>query len=153
MDTNTSKLTDQERTELLDWVSACQSSYHIDSTPNHRFGGLPSNLQENRDGLVEHVESIIEARLSAQPERKPVWQPIETAPKDGTEVLLLFSRSEYILGKVCGRTRAACWTGSGSAANWSIPYFKDDSPTHWTPLHPEQPESNGIIAQAKEAQK
>lgn len=61
-----SKLTDQERTELLDWVSACQSAYHIDSTPGHRFGGLPSNLQENRDELVEHVESLIEARLAAR---------------------------------------------------------------------------------------
>lgn len=63
----TSKLTDQERTELLDWVSACQSAYHIDSTPGHRFGGLPSNLQENRDGLIAAVESILQARAVLRP--------------------------------------------------------------------------------------
>lgn len=58
-------LTDAETTELLDWVSACQSSYHIDSTPGHRFGGLGSHLQENRDSVVEYVNALIAAR--AQP--------------------------------------------------------------------------------------
>lgn len=75
MDTTTSKLTDQERTELLDWVSACQSAYHIDSTPGHRFGGLPSNLQENRDSLVEHVESIIQARADHSPDVGKMVEP------------------------------------------------------------------------------
>lgn len=60
-------LTEAETTELLDWVSACQSSYHIDSTPGHRFGGLGSNLQENRESLVEYVNELIAARaLPAQ---------------------------------------------------------------------------------------
>ena len=58
-------LTDAEITELLGWVSACQSSYHIDRTPGHRFGGLGSHLQENRDSLVKYVNALIAAR--AQP--------------------------------------------------------------------------------------
>ena len=58
-------LTEAETAELLDWVSACQSSYHIDSTPGHRFGGLDSYLQENRDSVVEYVNALIAAR--AQP--------------------------------------------------------------------------------------
>lgn len=58
-------LTEAETTELLDWVSACQASYHIDSTPGHRFGGLGINLQENRESLVEYVNELIAAR--AQP--------------------------------------------------------------------------------------
>lgn len=52
-------LTDKQKTELLDWVSACQSAYHIDNTPGHRFGGLGSNLQENKDSLIEYVESLL----------------------------------------------------------------------------------------------
>lgn len=75
------------------------------------------------------------ARMLATTKPEPMtWQPIETAPKDGTEVLLLFSKAEYILGKPHGRVRAACWAGSGSSANWSIPYYKDDAPTAWQPL-------------------
>lgn len=45
--------------ELLDWVSACQSSYHIDNTPGHRFGGMGSNLEENRAAVVEYVTGLL----------------------------------------------------------------------------------------------
>jgi hypothetical protein len=62
------RMTDEQKQELLDWVSACQSAYYIDSTPGHRFGGIGSNLQKNRDALVEYVEDLIaelEAKLAA----------------------------------------------------------------------------------------
>ena len=45
--------------KLLDWVSACQAAYHIDNTPGHRFGGLGSNLEENRAAVVEYVEELL----------------------------------------------------------------------------------------------
>lgn len=60
------KLTQQERAELLDHVSACQSAYHIDSTPNHRFGGLGSNLAENRQALLDYVEDLIAHKTKVQ---------------------------------------------------------------------------------------
>lgn len=46
-------------TELLDWISACESAYHIDNTPGHRFGGLGSNRDENRAAAVEYVRELI----------------------------------------------------------------------------------------------
>ena len=49
--------------ELLDWVSACQSAYHIDNTPGHRFGGLGSNLEENRAAVVEYVKELLNKSL------------------------------------------------------------------------------------------
>lgn len=64
----TTKMTPQQKTELLDWASACQSAYHIESNPGHRFGGLPGALQENRDALVAYVEKLLaekEAELEA----------------------------------------------------------------------------------------
>lgn len=71
--------------ELLDWVSACQSAYHIDSTPGHRFGGLGSNLEENRQAVVDYVRDLLAA--APQPaaetvsiELKP-WRKIEAAPQ------------------------------------------------------------------------
>lgn len=56
------------RQELLDWVSACQSSYHIESTPGHRFGGIGSNLEENRKSLIEYVEGLLAASPKPHPD-------------------------------------------------------------------------------------
>ena len=55
------------QTELLDWVSACQSAYYIDSTEAHRFGGLGSNLEDNRAGIVEFVSELLLAAQQAEP--------------------------------------------------------------------------------------
>ena len=52
-------------TELLDWVTACQSAYHIENTPGHLFGRLPGVLEANRADLVEYVRELI---ASAGPE-------------------------------------------------------------------------------------
>ena len=57
------------------------------------------------------------------------WQPIETVPKDGTEVVLLFDDEVALLGKTRPRVRAASWL-----VDWTIPYRRDNPPTHWTPL-------------------
>lgn len=51
--------------ELLDWVSACQSAYHIDNSPGHRFGGLGSSLEENRSELVSFVHELLESYATA----------------------------------------------------------------------------------------
>jgi hypothetical protein len=53
------------------------------------------------------------------------WMPIETAPRDGTRVLLHYSPKRL--------TKIGYWdAGSGywSAGQW----FHEASPTHWQPL-------------------
>lgn len=57
-------LTESERVELLDWVTACQSAYHIESTPNHRFGGLTGQLTENREAVCEYVNELLAIRAA-----------------------------------------------------------------------------------------
>lgn len=67
------------------------------------------------------------------------WQPIETAPKDGSRILLL--RRQQI---VCGYWRR----------NWGEPYWAHDAhvvddarwfpPTHWMPL-PDPPDALNLI--------
>lgn len=57
------------------------------------------------------------------------WQPIETAPKDGTEVLLAYPG---------GLVKSGKWTLFGGAyedhwADGKRPRFGSD-PTHWMPL-------------------
>lgn len=61
--------------------------------------------------------------------RREGWQPIETVPKDGTEVALLFDYEVTLLDKARPRVRAASWLG-----DWTIPYRLDNPPTHWMPL-------------------
>lgn len=55
------------------------------------------------------------------------WQPIESAPKDGTEILLYCPTSEVFVGIYC----------AGWGRGWA-PRFYDDTPdfipTHWMPL-------------------
>ncbi|WP_186198019.1 Lar family restriction alleviation protein [Burkholderia gladioli] len=57
------------------------------------------------------------------------WQPIETAPKDGTEIALLFADEVTVLGKQRPRVRAASWLG-----DWTIPYRLDNPPIGWTDM-------------------
>lgn len=61
------------------------------------------------------------------------WQPIETAPKDGTEILAFAHRDRAYYG-------VAQWAEAnealGSVAGWFWPYAT--RPTHWMRL-PEPP--------------
>lgn len=69
------ELTEAEKVELLDWVSSCQSAYHIESTKGHRFGGLPSMLVENRGGLIEYVNGCLRARAALAPSSASTLSP------------------------------------------------------------------------------
>lgn len=71
---------------------------------------------------------------------KTEWQPIETAPKDGTEILIFTTRGIAHVGwsKYCGAYLESgessggwdvCWNNSDG---WNDPEFPDA--THWMPL-------------------
>lgn len=63
------------------------------------------------------------------------WQPIETAPKDGTRILLHLRQDEegdYVRIGYWGK-----W--NGHLSTWCLAEGDgDDNPTHWQPL-PERP--------------
>ena len=69
------------------------------------------------------------------------WQPIETAPKDGTEVLVFWpywSRKPFIAfysGDVGG------WDGERCLSPTHCEAYAERAPTHWMPL-PEPPEES-----------
>ncbi len=63
------------------------------------------------------------------------WQPIETAPKDGSEVLLFVPSASF------GRNvMSAVWDNDngGCDASWVVleGYIGEYNPTHWMPLPP-----------------
>lgn len=72
------------------------------------------------------------------------WQPIETAPRDGTYVLLYNGEPMW-----AGCYECAAWFGEGETACWwsaggpngglEVSYVKDGDLTHWMPL-PEPPQ-------------
>jgi len=79
----------------------------------------------------------------AQGQRKTIWQPIETAPKDGTEVVLYgacypeHSQSRYAKDANVG------WFSGGE---WKTRVYGETcDATHWMPLLP-APVANGHIA-------
>lgn len=63
---------------------------------------------------------------------KGEWQPIETAPKDGTWVLCWNKWDGIIVLRHTSRSRAGRYSWRGDTGFWYVP-------THWMPL-PEPPE-------------
>lgn len=58
------------------------------------------------------------------------WQPIETAPKDGTQVLV-FGNGRYAVAHFDGEE----WRDAGDIG-WAGMHGEDNQPTHWMPLLP-----------------
>ncbi len=63
------------------------------------------------------------------------WHPIETAPKDGTNVLLVNRKSNIAAGLWQGQgERAGWWLRGGNEPN--VFFNNHHGPTHWMPLPP-----------------
>ncbi len=64
------------------------------------------------------------------------WQPIETAPRDGTRILL-FQPEEISRGRVLHRAVLGHWVACAHSG-WVSDGLQHAEPTHWMPL-PEAP--------------
>lgn len=93
-------------------------------------------MRQARHAAIKGIEATGVERLTGEG-----WQPIETAPKDGT-VFLAFTTEGVI-----GQAYAATEGHDGSFIHWEGPYSDGLSctlehsigaPTHWMPL-PEPP--------------
>ena len=112
-----------------------------------------NEIADHWENLIKRIKenpTIIKPRLGKkgeEMENESKWQPIETAPKDGTRILLYGSyqwedyedRKES--GIIVGYFRLCDWNdddnGSWVAVN-ANPYTDYVQPTHWMPLpnHP-----------------
>lgn len=63
------------------------------------------------------------------------WQPIETAPKDGTEIIVLMGAKDIRLGWY--------FAPSSTTRGWLDQSSKKIRPTHWMPL-PDPPKSEAV---------
>jgi hypothetical protein len=62
------------------------------------------------------------------------WQPIETAPKDGTEVLVTYSKQGFVMQLVRFNRTFNYWESKGE-----VELGLENNATHWMPL-PTPPE-------------
>lgn len=94
---------------------------------------------------ADHIESLYAEALKMQAENERLkaaqqWQPIESAPKDGTRILLFFPND---VGVISGE-----WNFERFNANpkphfthdqeqrWGVRHMRANQPTHWKPLPP-----------------
>ncbi len=63
-----------------------------------------------------------------------MWQPIETAPKDGTEILVVYPRQGGVMQLVYWRHHYRSWMSKGETVSGL-----ETNATHWMPL-PEPPQ-------------
>lgn len=90
-----------------------QLANKIEETVPHDISQIAFSL------TAEQLEAF--AKAYAQTQGQSNWQPIETAPKDGTEVLLLSTNSKRDIAMYCNGV-------------WLDGYSNDVDPTHWMPL-------------------
>lgn len=100
-----------------------------------------------RLGITESVQPVTgpeillllqEIGYMAAAPAPPPWQPIETAPKDGTELLLTeFRNGEYghIEHGSWGFLERSDWDGK-AVYGWMTDFGSLDEPTHWMPALP-----------------
>lgn len=97
-----------------------------------------ADMQDGECVLLDDAANEID-RLTALVEQQ--WQPIETAPKDGTEIL---ARGEHLsVSVVRYEEHHSCWAytmGCGSDDHAVFYAFMRVTPTHWMPLPPTQQE-------------
>ena len=72
-----------------------------------------------------------------------LWKPIETAPKDGREILVFLDGDGEDFSRSSLRKAVACWYGFTAVVFWKNGGFSEFSwdrlihrPTHWMPLPP-----------------
>lgn len=80
------------------------------------------------------------------------WQPIETAPKDGTAILAFFpGRRGYVARQDVATIHwvewgGGCWNNTSSGHSIMV-----DEPTHWMPL-PEPPSADALKAELEKSE-
>lgn len=73
-----------------------------------------------------------------------MWQPIETAPRDESDILVFVPDPHHHLDDPPGRMHVACWSSylMGEERGWVLDVdidegrcvFVGNEPTHWRPL-------------------
>lgn len=84
------------------------------------------------DAVQEIADAILAAVAAERAARDAKWRPIETAPKDGTKVLLI-NRARNM---AVGLWQQEAWYLIGNAGSPNSFFNNHFGPTHWMSLPP-----------------
>lgn len=107
-----------------------------------KFWAIPVNVQQLM--LDAGFEPPFTAAPAPQAQHPLSWQPIETAPKDGTDILLYFGAWGWIRGNWDSQLHHGkpkpYWTND-RLRYLGVTETRANQPTHWMPI---PPAPNGI---------
>lgn len=117
----------------------------VNSTHTPDRAALIARLREHGAGLCEEAADMLEA--DAVPQEPVAWQPIETAPKDGSKVLLFWygNNTKFISVAVWRGDKAPDYPWRSAETGSAIGGFGqchleekertwEQGATHWMPL-------------------
>ena len=97
--------------------------------------------QQGLNAPEARTDAILSALAAAGLVIEQDWQPIETAPRDGTRFIAWWQPCAQVPD---GRWHECQWTGGG----WYHPFFTE--PTHWKPPPVDGPHLAAAIRAIKE---
>lgn len=111
------------------WKPATITNVH---SVTARYDAVGDNDHIFLDIGAEHIIPLLTSDQTPEPEKRSAWQPLATAPKDGTAVLLRDEPNNKGQGTLCW------WNGAKWCVDWSGDEY-DTDPAHvpdvqWAPL-------------------
>lgn len=101
------------------------------------IGELGNSAYVHHEKIADGLRSIL---ASAAPAEEREWQPIETAPKDGTRIRLAWCPDDWTTGE--GFWRGGKWVACAAFYSARLPHPHIElreccpEPTRWMPLSP-----------------
>ena len=130
----------QPQGEPVAWLIQCQHSGLVEQAE-------PNDKSDRPDEWSDSFPVFREQPAPVAVVMPDLWQPIETAPKDGTEIILRkgdrvtsgawteWSKADAEFHGTTGVYLGQVEYDSGSLwASWDGGFCNDDHPTHWQPL-------------------
>jgi hypothetical protein len=140
---------DKLEDELIIHAHSGERETHVIQSAKAYLSLMRTTDKERQDALriIDHMiqnEAVIYSLENLETIRRalamPAWQPIDTAPKDGTEFLAF---AWYNISGVAYHFMEVCYLRNGIFEGWGHDGIDGDGvwPTHWMPLPsaPEEP--------------